>query len=242
VSAPTIHWVRDGVGFTPEAAASFIRAEADLGRRIDVNSTHRDYYKQLSMWRAWNAYVAGVGPYPGHSRALHPDASAHSKGLGLDSDDWRTPGFIAFMAERGWIRTAAGDPTEQHHFEYQSWRDQHRNRPTGGESTPPAPKPEPIPEEDDMAQYSFGHRSTGTDEWMLVGADLRGDDDKQIGYLVTTSIDRARLWARLYGNGWVTKLIGPGGRYRFDVPREQYVQLQLEARRIAEASVVGAEP
>lgn len=143
--APIIETIRPGVQFTPPAAASFRRAEADLGRPIDVNSTYRDPVLQLRMYNAWLAYIQGRGPHPGHSRALHPDDSVHCKGEALDSDDWRTPGFNTFMAERGWIRTAAGDPTEQHHFEYQVWRDQHRNRPSSdGSSTPFDPEEDSI--------------------------------------------------------------------------------------------------
>lgn len=134
MSAPEIVWLRPGVGYVADAAASMRRLEADLGRPHDCNSSYRDYNVQLSMWRAWQAYVAGTGPYPGHSRALHPDESKHCQGLADDSDDWLTPGYIEFAAERGWIRTAASDPTERHHFEYQWWRDQHRNRPAGAES------------------------------------------------------------------------------------------------------------
>jgi len=127
--APVVEMVRPGVRFTSAAAASFRRLEGRLGRRVDVNSTYRDYDTQLRMYNAWTAYVQGRGPHPGHSRALHPDNSIHCRGMALDSDDWRTPGFIDLAAEYGWIRTAANDPTEQHHFEYQQWRDQHRNEP-----------------------------------------------------------------------------------------------------------------
>lgn len=140
MGGPVIEQIRPGVSFTPAAAASFRRAEASwvakTGRLIDCNSTTRDYGLQLSMWQAWTAWAEGRGPKPNHSRALHPDESAHTRGEGLDSDDWTTPGFIEHMAEHGWIRTAANDPTERHHFEYQSWRDQRRN--------------DPVPEEDDM--------------------------------------------------------------------------------------------
>lgn len=143
---PVLETVRAGVTFVPAAASSFRRLEARLGRRADVNRTYADYATQLRMYNAWNAYAAGKGPYPGHSRALHPDDSVHCQGLAWDTDDWRTPGFIALAAEYGWIRTAAGDPTEQHHFEYQWWRDQHRNEPvptSGRAAAPPQ-------EEDDM--------------------------------------------------------------------------------------------
>jgi hypothetical protein len=128
-----IETVRPGVQFTPAAAAAFRRLEARLGRRVDVNSTYRDWDTQMRMYLAWNAYVAGRGPKPPHSRAIHPSVSIHCQGNAIDSDDWRTPGFNALAAEYGFIRTAASDPTEQHHFEYQSWRDQHR-----GESVVPA--------------------------------------------------------------------------------------------------------
>lgn len=133
--APVIEWIRPGVGFTREAAASFRRAEASWGP-IRCNSTYRDYDHQLGMWEAWEAYRTGRGPHPGHSRALHPDESMHCRGLAADTDLWTVPGFIGHMAEHGWIRTAAWDPTERHHFEYQSWRDQYRAAPAGGTSTP----------------------------------------------------------------------------------------------------------
>lgn len=230
MAAPVIDWVRAGVGFTPEAAASFRRAEADLGRWIDVNSTYRDYNRQLSMWRAWNAYVAGTGPYPGHSRALHPDASMHCKGLALDSDDWRTPGFISFMAERGWIRTAASDPTEQHHFEYQAWRDMHRGRPSGGGAQPlptPTPKPEPVTpeedEEDDMRptvhilldakgvvlEAALAHPEFGADLEPYTGAGTGGRREEgattvRRGYITTRDQGRIGAWLRMYSKGFGT--------------------------------------
>lgn len=148
---PTIEWIRDGVGFTPAAAASFRRAEIALGRRIGVNSSYRDYQKQLGMWKAWNRYRdSGFKPslYPGHSRAIHPDLSIHCRGCAVDSNDWTRPGFNSFIADHGWIRTAAGDPTEQHHFEYQSWRDRR-----AGEGPPAGAAAQSLivePEEDDM--------------------------------------------------------------------------------------------
>lgn len=143
MAAPVIEWVRDGVGFTPDAAASFRRAEAKWGR-IPCNSTYRDWGLQLSMWQAWEAWTQGRGPKPNHSRAVHPDQSRHTSGIALDTNLWTVAGFIAFMADHGWIRTAAWDSTEQHHFEYQWWRDNHRNEPA-----PAGSNATPI-EEDDM--------------------------------------------------------------------------------------------
>lgn len=137
--APVIVWLREGVGYAPDAAASMRRLERALGREHDCNSSYRDYAEQKRMFDAWTRYVnSGYDPRykPNHSRALNPDDSMHCRGLADDSDDWTTPGYIELAAERGWIRTAANDPTERHHFEYQWWNDQHRN--------------DPDPEEDDM--------------------------------------------------------------------------------------------
>ena len=157
--APTAVTVRPGVQFVQGAADSFRRLEARLGRQIDVNSTYRDWNTQLKMYNTWNAYVAGKGPYPGHSRAVHPDQSRHTQGAALDSDDWATPGFIPLAAEYGWVRTAANDPTERHHFEYQWWNDKHRNEPVpSGRATAPA-----TPEEEDtmlVLRIDAGTRGT----------------------------------------------------------------------------------
>ncbi|MDQ1169595.1 hypothetical protein QE392_001399 [Microbacterium proteolyticum] len=130
--APTIVWLRPGVGYTAPAAASMRRLERALGREHDCNSSYRDYDEQMRMYNAWQRYVnSGYNPRykPNHSRAIHPDTSEHCAGIADDSDDWTTPGYIDLAAEHGWIRTAAWDPTEQHHFTYQWWKDQHRNDP-----------------------------------------------------------------------------------------------------------------
>lgn len=149
MAAPVIETIRPGVAFARPAAASWRRCEADLGRRIQTNSTTRDYALQLKMHNASVAYARGVGRYPGHSYAIHPDLSKHCRGEAADSNEWTSASFNTFMAERGWIRTAASDPTERHHYEYQSWRDQHINRPAGVGAVPiPEPVPEPIPEDD----------------------------------------------------------------------------------------------
>jgi hypothetical protein len=135
-----IETIREGVQFTPLAAAAFRRAEASWGSEIDVNSTFRDPVKQDSMYEAWLRYVnSGYAPalYPGHSRALPSWQSIHCRGEALDTDDWVKPGFIAHMAEHGFIRTADWDPTEQHHFEYLKDRDKHF-----GEAIPVPSKPE----------------------------------------------------------------------------------------------------
>lgn len=151
MSAPTIEWIRPGVGFTPDAAAAFRRAEADVGRQIDVNSTYRSWDTQLAMHEASLAYLAGRGPYPGHSYAAHPKYSRHVGGTALDSDDWRDTRVRAILADHGFIRNQLHVKNEEHHFEYLSERDNHRNEgtPAGGDEKP-LPTPDQS-EEDDMA-------------------------------------------------------------------------------------------
>lgn len=126
-----IEQVRPGVEFVPDAAAAFRRAEAqvraEFGRDIDANSTYRSRAKQLGMYNAWQAYISGRGPYPGHSKALHPDdpLAFHVAGLALDSDDWRVARIVEILAENGFIRNRLDVPGEQHHFEYIRARDTH---------------------------------------------------------------------------------------------------------------------
>ena len=133
-----IETIRDGVQFVPDAAAAFRRAEAqvqsEFGRGINCNSTYRSWTKQLSMYDAWNAWVGGWGPHPGHSKAVHPSESFHVSGLALDSDDWRNARIVAILAEHGFIRNRLHVPGEQHHFEYQWWNDRHRGEPVPGGS------------------------------------------------------------------------------------------------------------
>lgn len=161
MNAPTVTTIRPGVTFTPPAAASFRRVEHALGRHVGVNSTFRDWDRQMGMYRAWQAWVNGTGPRPPHSRAVHPKYSIHCQGNALDSDEWRTPGFIALAAEHGWIRTAAYDPTEQHHFEYQSWRDQHRYDPTPTSTPTTAPTLPALPEGVTMSDVKQMHHVSG---------------------------------------------------------------------------------
>lgn len=129
----SIETVSPGVQFTPEAAAAFRRANAqvrqEFGRDIDVNSTYRSWDTQLGMHNAWNRYVNGTGPYPGHSKAVHPSESFHVSGLALDSDDWTNARIVAILADHGFIRNRLHVPNERHHFEYLWQRDNHRNDP-----------------------------------------------------------------------------------------------------------------
>lgn len=198
--APVIVWIRPGVGFVRPAADSFRRFEARLGRPADVNSTFRDWDKQMGMYLAWQAYVNGRGPKPPHSRAVHPDYSIHCQGRAWDSDDWLTPGFIALAAEYGWIRTAASDPTEQHHFEYIESRDRHRHEPV---PTTVTPTPTYSLEEDDMKLYRWNKQHV-----FGIGAEriYHVPDPNQhatLGVLLgpTQEVDNAGLTAALLVNG-----------------------------------------
>ena len=135
MGGPVIETIRPGVQFVPEAARAFRRAEArvraEFGRDIDVNSTYRDWDTQLAMYNAWQAYVSGRGPHPGHSKALHPDdpLAFHTKGLALDSDDWTNQRIVQILAEHGFIRNRLYVPNENHHFEYLRDHDKHINDP-----------------------------------------------------------------------------------------------------------------
>lgn len=133
-----IETIRPGVQFTPEAASAFRRAEAtvraEFGRDIDTNSTYRDRDLQLRMYNAWQAYIHGRGPYPGHSKALHPDdpLAFHTKGTALDSDDWVNARIVEILAENGFIRNRLYVPNERHHFEYLRDRDRNYGQPASG--------------------------------------------------------------------------------------------------------------
>ncbi|QWY84605.1 endolysin [Microbacterium phage Footloose] len=155
-----IETVRPGVQFTAEAAAAFRRAEAqvrrEFGRAIDVNSTWRNWDIQLSMYNAWQSFIKGRGPYPGHSKALHPadPLAFHTKGTALDSDDWVNPRIVAILAENGFIRNRLYVANENHHFEYIRDRDKNYGAPAGGGSSRPAATSDDQ-EEDEVMGYYF---------------------------------------------------------------------------------------
>lgn len=148
--------VTEGVDFAPSAAWAFIRATTNVKRQrgydIDVNSTFRDPVVQLRMYDAWNAWVAGTGPYPGHSKAIHPDYSDHCKGIALDSDDWVNDWVVRELADNGFIRDQLHVPGEQHHFRYFQERDNHFGEPIGQPDVAPA---KPAKKETKVKTYHY---------------------------------------------------------------------------------------
>lgn len=95
---------------------------------------------------------------------------------------------------------------------------------SGGKPSPTTPSGE---EEDEDMKVKFGHRKEGVDEWMIVHPQLKG------GYIVTTSKARATAWSRLYKNGWARLATGRKGRYDFDVPRADYIEIQRAGAQAA---------
>lgn len=193
-----IETVRPGVQFTPEAAAAFRRAEArvraEFGRNIDVNSTWRNWDLQLSMYNAWQSFITGRGPYPGHSKALHPadPLAFHTKGTALDSDDWVNPRIVAILAENGFIRNRLYVPNERHHFEYIRASDKNYGRPA---SSGAVVIPKIIVKElEDMDKAVIVHIIGKTSTtWALVGATVPS------GSRTTTRQQTADAWAKIYG-------------------------------------------
>lgn len=118
--------LRPGVTFAADAAASFARVEARVGRRIDVNSSYRDWGAQYKLWRN---HVMGV---PGAPLALHPDKSMHCKGLAVDTDD---QAIMRAAGEYGWRQTALG-VNEPWHFDYFRNLDKHYGEPADSGAAP----------------------------------------------------------------------------------------------------------
>lgn len=176
-----IEKIRPGVEFVPDAAAAFRRADAqvrkEFGRGIDVNSTYRSWATQLKMYNDWQAYISGRGPYPGHSKALHPSdpLAFHVKGTALDSDDWTNTRIRAILAQNGFIRNRLYVPNENHHFEYIRSEDKNYGKPTSGGAAKPKPKPTES-EEDDMEPQFIAGAKKGTNGTIY---QLRNDGKKR---------------------------------------------------------------
>lgn len=149
MSAPTnLVTIRPGVTFAADAAASFQRVEARAGRRVDVNSSYRDWDAQYKLWRD---HVMGV---PGAPLALHPDKSMHCKGLAFDTDD---QAIMRTMGDYGWRQTALG-VNEPWHFDYFRNLDKHFGEPAdSGSGNVPTPTDEGIYETMFIANVKGGN-------------------------------------------------------------------------------------
>lgn len=132
MSRPTnLVTLRPGVTFQADAAASFQRVEKRAGRRVDVNSTYRDWEEQMRL------YLAYQRDPKNNPLALHPDHSMHCRGLALDSDDHT---LMRSMDDYGWRATVQSEPW---HFDYFHTLDKHYGQPSGGGETPlPTPDPQ----------------------------------------------------------------------------------------------------
>lgn len=124
--------LRPGLTLENEAAASWARMEHKKGSRLDVNRSTVPRAIQLSMFNAWNDWVAGRGPKPPHGRAIHPDYSWHceprARAVDTDDDAW-----IRNHPEYGW-RFVVND--EKWHAQYYPELDKFRGTgfPAGNET------------------------------------------------------------------------------------------------------------
>jgi hypothetical protein len=119
--------IRPGVTFQADAASSFQRVEKRAGRRVDVNSTYRDWDEQMKL------YLAYQRDPKNNPLALHPDLSMHCRGLALDTDDHT---LMRSMGDYGWRGTVTSEPW---HFDYFRSLDKYYGQPAGGDSKPLAP-------------------------------------------------------------------------------------------------------
>ena len=160
--------IRPGVEFREDAAASFVRLEAEVGT-IRCNSTRRDRDLQARMHAASVAYENGTGPYPGHSYAVAPDESQHVLGLAFDAD--RAKSIRQVARGHGWFPVTRDG--EEHHLEYRPSEDTHRNDPT---------------EEDDMFTQEDRDRMKNIET--LLGSEQNATNDPGVGILHTAKAAR----------------------------------------------------
>lgn len=141
----TLVTVRPGVAFQADAAASFVRMEAQRGRRLDVNRTTVTWDEQMEPYRKYLAYKNGTGPAA--PLALHPSKTKHvyRPGDPLSATAWDTDERGAWLDENGWMADVAGEPW---HREYRRARDKHFGQVAGNGSDAFDPE-QPNPEEDD---------------------------------------------------------------------------------------------
>lgn len=132
----------------PEAAASVLRIDQQLGRPADINDAGRSAEQADENYRKWLAYQNG-GPWAPY--ALPSWLSVHCKGGAADSDDWYDDDAAAEWRDNGWRQTARydDDRDEPWHGEYFPDLDNHRNSTAGKVSAPDTQ------EDDDMRGFYF---------------------------------------------------------------------------------------
>lgn len=101
----------------PDAAASIIRIDAQLGHPVQITEAGRTHERQSELRANWEAGV------PGYYFALPPEPpegpSVHQSGEAVDSDEHDAP-----WEENGWVQTAL-KRGERWHREYRAARDKH---------------------------------------------------------------------------------------------------------------------
>ncbi|OJU42014.1 MAG: hypothetical protein BGN97_04460 [Microbacterium sp. 69-10] len=119
--------IRPGVQFRPDAAASFRRYEARIGRQADVNRTVVSYAEQDELYKLRQA---GKYPYP----VANPRVSDHVYRSDTDGGNaWDTDERGALLDEYGWV--AEFPDVEPWHRVYHPARDQHRGEPAPAGTT-----------------------------------------------------------------------------------------------------------
>lgn len=241
--------VKFGAGFSNGEAYEWWTSPASLARLNQLIRLGRDKYGvTLRVTPGWNAYrpldvqkryrarlgiMAAVPGFSSHGGSLNG-----SDCLAFDIGNWAdlAPGnpslawarFVALCKAAGFT-TDFVKPREQWHTgDFNPWAAPSFASVVIKPHT--TSKPDAAEEEDDMkSKYSFGHRNESGygDEWMLVGADLKGPG-AQVGFLTTTDAKKATAWGRLYSTGQ--------GAYDFDVSRVDYIDIQSAATEVYNAS------
>lgn len=106
----------------PDAAASIIRVDAQLGRTLQITEAGRTYERQAKLRADWEQRK------PGAAFALPPDPpegpSEHQSGEAIDTDEWVNANVVRVLNDNGWFQTAI-KRGERWHFDYFRDRDNH---------------------------------------------------------------------------------------------------------------------
>lgn len=106
----------------PDAGASILRVDAQLGRELQITEAGRSYKRQAELRADWEQGK------PGAAFALPPDPpegpSEHQSGEAIDTDEWVNSTVVRVLNDNGWHQTAIkrGEPW---HFDYFRDRDNH---------------------------------------------------------------------------------------------------------------------